>query len=31
MLFDYQVETVDKLLEAVQSGERIFLEKSRQM
>lgn len=31
LLFDYQVETIDGFLESVNGGERVFLEKSRQM
>ena len=31
LLFDYQIETIDILLECVEKGERAFIEKSRQL
>lgn len=31
ILFDFQVETVDKIIKAIETGDRVFLEKSRQM
>lgn len=31
LLFEFQVDTIDALLDAIEKGDRVFLEKSRQM